>query len=178
MGCICSKGTRANEYVENIHGKKDKSHKDSGKTSKKRDNVVVEADATARLISNQQPNHNAGSAPASSSDDEEKKAALAVVERSKRIPSQLQRRSTMEAGARGGQGEPRMSRIMSATGGERGAQVVAGWPSWLAAVAGEAINGWIPRKADSFEKLEKVCAIAVSFITYSFIILILVSVPC
>ena len=162
MGCICSKGTRANEYVENNHGKKERAYKDSGKTSKKlsvsskRDDVVVEADATARLIPNQQPNHNACSAPASSSDDEEKKAALEIVERSKRTPSQLQRGSTMEAVARGGQGQPRMSRIMSATGGERGAQVVAGWPSWLAAVAGEAINGWIPRKADSFEKLEKV----------------------
>ncbi|KAL3812797.1 hypothetical protein ACJIZ3_014065 [Penstemon smallii] len=26
-----------------------------------------------------------------------------------------------------------------------GEQVAAGWPSWLSAVAGEAINGWIPR---------------------------------
>ncbi|XP_074570961.1 protein IMPAIRED IN BABA-INDUCED STERILITY 1-like [Curcuma longa] len=37
-----------------------------------------------------------------------------------------------------------------------GEQVAAGWPSWLSAVAGEAIQGWVPRKADSFEKLEKV----------------------
>ncbi|KAL4585260.1 hypothetical protein LXL04_009876 [Taraxacum kok-saghyz] len=37
-----------------------------------------------------------------------------------------------------------------------GEQVVAGWPSWLAAVAGEAINGWLPRRADTFEKLEKI----------------------
>lgn len=36
-------------------------------------------------------------------------------------------------------------------------QVAAGWPSWLTSVAGEAIQGWIPRRADSFEKLEKVC---------------------
>ncbi|XVE94211.1 hypothetical protein REPUB_Repub01dG0262400 [Reevesia pubescens] len=163
MGCICSKGTRANEYVANRHGKKEKVHKDSGKTTKKlsvsskKDNVVVEADAIARLISNQLPNNNAGSsALASSSDDEEKEAALAVVDGSKRSPSQLQRRSTMVPMARGGQGQPKISRIMCATGGERGAQVVAGWPSWLAAVAGEAINGWIPRKADSFEKLEKI----------------------
>ncbi|KAH9299111.1 hypothetical protein KI387_030793, partial [Taxus chinensis] len=34
-------------------------------------------------------------------------------------------------------------------------QVAAGWPAWLTAVAGEAIKGWIPRKADSFEKLYK-----------------------
>ena len=38
-----------------------------------------------------------------------------------------------------------------------GEQVAAGWPSWLASVAGEAICGWVPRKADSFEKLDKVC---------------------
>lgn len=31
------------------------------------------------------------------------------------------------------------------------------WPPWLSAVAGEAIRGWSPRKAESFEKLEKVC---------------------
>ncbi|XP_076934970.1 putative serine/threonine-protein kinase At1g54610 [Bidens hawaiensis] len=37
-----------------------------------------------------------------------------------------------------------------------GEQVVAGWPSWLAEVAGEAINGWLPRKADTFEKLDKI----------------------
>ncbi|KAM1101249.1 hypothetical protein ACFX13_007754 [Malus domestica] len=37
-----------------------------------------------------------------------------------------------------------------------GEQVAAGWPSWLAAVAGEAIKGWVPRRADSFEKLDKI----------------------
>lgn len=35
-------------------------------------------------------------------------------------------------------------------------QVAAGWPAWLAAVAGEAIRGWVPRRADSFEKLDKI----------------------
>ncbi|XP_058084112.1 probable serine/threonine-protein kinase At1g54610 isoform X1 [Magnolia sinica] len=37
-----------------------------------------------------------------------------------------------------------------------GEQVAAGWPSWLSAVAGEAIQGWTPRRADSFEKLDKI----------------------
>ncbi|KAK6157159.1 hypothetical protein DH2020_011407 [Rehmannia glutinosa] len=37
-----------------------------------------------------------------------------------------------------------------------GEQVAAGWPSWLVAVAGEAISGWVPRKADTFEKLDKI----------------------
>ncbi|XP_072959357.1 probable serine/threonine-protein kinase At1g54610 [Typha angustifolia] len=37
-----------------------------------------------------------------------------------------------------------------------GEQVAAGWPPWLATVAGEAIRGWVPRRADSFEKLDKI----------------------
>ncbi|XP_009588480.1 probable serine/threonine-protein kinase At1g54610 isoform X2 [Nicotiana tomentosiformis] len=34
--------------------------------------------------------------------------------------------------------------------------IAAGWPTSLASVAGEAINGWLPRKADTFEKLDKI----------------------
>ncbi|CAK7322838.1 unnamed protein product [Dovyalis caffra] len=37
-----------------------------------------------------------------------------------------------------------------------GEQVAAGWPAWLSAVAGEAIHGWVPLKADAFEKLDKI----------------------
>ncbi|CAL9066836.1 unnamed protein product [Musa banksii] len=37
-----------------------------------------------------------------------------------------------------------------------GEQVAAGWPSWLSSVAREAIQGWVPLKADSFEKLGKI----------------------
>lgn len=37
-----------------------------------------------------------------------------------------------------------------------GEQVAAGWPPWLTAFASEAIQGWVPLKADNFEKLEKV----------------------
>ena len=50
---------------------------------------------------------------------------------------------------------PSMGRIPKAAEGDH---VAAGWPPWLAAVAGEAIRGWLPRRADSFEKLDKVCS--------------------
>ncbi|KAK6157393.1 hypothetical protein DH2020_011641 [Rehmannia glutinosa] len=48
---------------------------------------------------------------------------------------------------------PGVGMVPRATEGE---QVAAGWPPWLAAVAGEAIKGWVPRRADSFEKLDKI----------------------
>ncbi|KAM1173580.1 hypothetical protein FF1_026259 [Malus domestica] len=38
----------------------------------------------------------------------------------------------------------------------RGEQVAAGWPHWLVEACGEALNGWIPRSADTFEKIEKI----------------------
>ncbi|KAL0535673.1 hypothetical protein IC582_030014 [Cucumis melo] len=37
-----------------------------------------------------------------------------------------------------------------------GEQVAAGWPAWLSAVAGEAIQGWVPLRSDAYEKLEKI----------------------
>ncbi|GAA0160969.1 non-receptor serine/threonine protein kinase [Lithospermum erythrorhizon] len=46
-------------------------------------------------------------------------------------------------------------RILSVRGA-KGEQSAAGWPSWLTAVAGEAIQGLLPRTAESFEKIEKV----------------------
>ncbi|KAG4942159.1 hypothetical protein JHK85_046805 [Glycine max] len=47
---------------------------------------------------------------------------------------------------------PRLSNPPNHVHGE---QVAAGWPSWLSKVAGEAINGLVPRRADTFEKLNK-----------------------
>lgn len=41
-----------------------------------------------------------------------------------------------------------------------------GWPSWLNDVAGHAIKDWKPRRANTFEKLDKVTAvISKSFIS-------------
>lgn len=35
-------------------------------------------------------------------------------------------------------------------------EIQQGWPSWLMAVAGDAIRDWTPRRANTFEKLDKV----------------------
>nr|XP_011464923.1 PREDICTED: probable serine/threonine-protein kinase At1g09600 isoform X2 [Fragaria vesca subsp. vesca] len=122
MGCICSKGLLANQYVvKNHRGDKELKSKglDVGAAGVEVDGGA--SDATTRLITN----HRSTEDNAGSSDEGENKMAMA-------------------------------SGLNRITNGERGAQVVAGWPSWLTAVAGEAISGWVPRKADSFEKLDKI----------------------
>lgn len=55
---------------------------------------------------------------------------------------------------------PCMGRIPKVTEAE---QVAAGWPSWLAVVAGEAIKGWLPKHASNFIKLEKVGSLFETF---------------
>ncbi|KAL3714989.1 hypothetical protein ACJRO7_006833 [Eucalyptus globulus] len=64
---------------------------------------------------------------------------------------QKQRRERAEAAAAADR--PGAGRVPKAVEGE---QVAAGWPVWLSAVAGEAIKGWLPRRADTFEKLDKI----------------------
>ncbi|KAI4338670.1 hypothetical protein MLD38_023698 [Melastoma candidum] len=48
---------------------------------------------------------------------------------------------------------PKPSNLPKQTLGE---QVAAGWPSWLSDICGEALSGWIPRKANTFEKIDKI----------------------
>ncbi|RRT74820.1 hypothetical protein B296_00030908 [Ensete ventricosum] len=47
-------------------------------------------------------------------------------------------------------------RLSNPPGHVRGEQVAAGWPAWLSHAAGEAIKGWTPRRADTFEKIDKI----------------------
>ena len=58
---------------------------------------------------------------------------------------------------------PRMSNPPKHVHGE---QVAAGWPSWLSNVAGEAISGWTPRRADTFEKIDKVSKLLITSLIY------------
>ncbi|KAL3598029.1 hypothetical protein D5086_005947 [Populus alba] len=138
MGCICSKVSRATKYLERRVKRKETTKPAKRLVSlSKSDEVVVEVDgnangSAARLISDQPGNDNAESTPVSY-DEGEKKEKIEQVNNHQRTTS-----------------------IVSMSNGERGAQVVAGWPSWLTSVAGEAINGWVPRRADSFEKLDKI----------------------
>ncbi|KAA8536601.1 hypothetical protein F0562_029079 [Nyssa sinensis] len=154
MGCICSKGTSKNKCAGN-HPLEKESKKSTKRfvPSSRKEEVVVKVDhggndATARLVSTEPAEENVGSTP--NAWDEREKKVMAV---NKSTERQIEHETT-DVGVTGGQ--PKISRLFSVRSGIDGAQVAAGWPSWLTAVAGEAIKGWVPRKADSFEKLDKI----------------------
>ncbi|KAA0067070.1 putative serine/threonine-protein kinase [Cucumis melo var. makuwa] len=161
MGCICSKGIPANDYVAENHCKERhlKSNRSSrhGTSLRKEESVLHsdggQSDAMARLILNQPGEENAGST--TESDGAEKVTSIGKVGSAKPL---RQERPTMEDGIKrvGVHNNNATPRIIGVVIGEKGALVIAGWPSWLTSVAGEAINGWVPRKADSFQKLDKI----------------------
>ncbi|KAI3770428.1 hypothetical protein L6452_01561 [Arctium lappa] len=85
-------------------------------------------------------------------DDEETKHV--VSEKSDLQLDQSPRKVDIEGN--GGMHQPVTSRIISIKYGDDGVQTAGEWPSWLIAVAGEAVKGWLPRRADSFEKMDKI----------------------
>ncbi|KAF8411919.1 hypothetical protein HHK36_004477 [Tetracentron sinense] len=157
MGCICSKETSENEYVQNQREKESNISSKKSVAPSRREEAVVEAggggngaaDGIARFISKPPPQENMVSNPILSYEGEKK---TVVVERPTK--AHHQRRATVDIGVN--RGQPLITRISSMPNGVEGEQVAAGWPSWLTAVAGEAIKGWLPRRADSFEKLDKI----------------------
>ncbi|KAI3805169.1 hypothetical protein L1987_27285 [Smallanthus sonchifolius] len=154
MGCICSKGISANEFV-------DKESKRSSKKflgSSRRDEVVevdnVGNDATARLIF--EGNAETASSLGQPLWGEGERNSVVVYEQPVVQPlvQSAQKLVKIEANRNGV--VPEVSRVFSTANGVDGAQEAAGWPAWLTAVAGEAIKGWLPRRAESFEKLDKI----------------------
>ncbi|THF95767.1 probable serine/threonine-protein kinase At1g09600 isoform X2 [Camellia sinensis] len=166
MGGLCSKGSTVNDYVvANENENENEKEKEEGKKKlnqpsvqvtppSKQEEIVVGVvkggcDESVQTISKPVLQASISSVP-STKDEEEKKTK--VVERP---TSDHQRRATMDEVVNGG-GKATMTRIISTPHGAEGEQIVAGWPSWLTSVAGEAIHGWLPRSADSFEKLNKI----------------------
>ncbi|CAN6278873.1 unnamed protein product [Urochloa humidicola] len=72
------------------------------------------------------------------------------------------RRATVDINVGGGGEDPGATTtttqqvISSVPQGFSGEHVIAGWPSWLTSVAGEVVEGWLPRRADTFERLDKI----------------------
>ncbi|URE10554.1 kinase family [Musa troglodytarum] len=164
MGCLCSKGVDLDEDGV-AEGSKSSSRL---VTLPKKDEVVAAiinvalsgSHGSSRFLS--KTPDDADSTSLSSSDEEEKKEDT-VADRVTKVGAH-QRRATVDVGARRDGSEvigvannagDDMG-IVDVPDGITGEYVAAGWPSWLATVAGEAIKGWLPRRGDSFEKLDKI----------------------
>ncbi|PIA47138.1 hypothetical protein AQUCO_01400085v1 [Aquilegia coerulea] len=173
MGCICSKGSAAtaNEYVESQREKEFSKHSKPLVTPSKREEMVMDAadDGGSRHHGNSVVVPNVIIKPTMKALPQENEVAAkvlldeklkhqnSVVSNVKTVVNKTQhhRRATVDIGVNGG-GDRVISRIVSMPHAVEGEQVAAGWPSWLSAVAGEAIKGWLPRRADAFEKLDKI----------------------
>ncbi|KAG8071082.1 hypothetical protein GUJ93_ZPchr0006g41717 [Zizania palustris] len=67
------------------------------------------------------------------------------------------RRATVDVGGGGPVADPALQVVPGGVPqGFSGEHVIAGWPSWLTSVAGEVVQGWLPRRADTFERLDKI----------------------
>lgn len=150
MGCVCSKGIDTDKYNGT---RREKGLRKSSRrlvAPSRREEVIVEGDSgggndgSERLISKSQEIV----LPTLASDEGEVKEVI------ERLGKALEQRApTADIGETGGEHN---LRIYNVPNGAEGELITAGWPSWLTAVAGEAIKGWLPRRADSFERLDKV----------------------
>ena len=143
MGCICSKGTFVHEYAGNcVTNKGSKKSSKQAVASSRGKEVVIDVGNSGNVSTAK------NLVSASLALDDWEKKAMATAKQNASSNADVTQEGTRE--------EKHISRVFSVSNGVDGAQVAAGWPLWLTSVAGEAIQGWVPRKADSFEKLEKV----------------------
>ncbi|KAL7096947.1 hypothetical protein ACP275_10G112200 [Erythranthe tilingii] len=132
MGCICSKDLNPHDYyVSSAENEKEK-QKDHEFGIPKSSLV----NSKSNIITTLQLNNDVAASRASV--DENRKTR--IIERPK-----------LNGGIK-----QTMSRVKGVMVPDGGGAAAAGWPSWLASVAGEAIRGWTPRTPDSYEKINKI----------------------
>ncbi|KAH0452411.1 hypothetical protein IEQ34_019710 [Dendrobium chrysotoxum] len=166
MGCICSRGIETDEIIEGI--KKCSSRSLSRLvTPLKKDvsAILFDADAATRSCgSGKRPATKSQEnvvAPIPVQSDEGEKGSLASVDRKQNFAGH-HRRATVDFRVHGADTDPKMGDFglgmenLNVPNGFSGEHVAAGWPAWLTNVAPEAVNGWLPRRAESFEKLDKI----------------------
>ncbi|KAL6657147.1 hypothetical protein ACP70R_004927 [Stipagrostis hirtigluma subsp. patula] len=116
------------------------------------------ASPAAAVTSSRRRDHHPAAATAAVSQAQQEGAAAAEAAAAEKAEKAVKRerrsRSSRAAAALTAHAEVRLGG--SFANKARGEQVAAGWPAWLSAVAGEAIDGWTPRRADSFEKIDKI----------------------
>lgn len=156
MGCICSRDS--SEPEDSSHKEPEKEFNKSSvqlvaPSPSKREDMLLEIQLSRQASkanggSVHKAKANGGSVHRAKEDDESENKSLKAA------------KANNDNASVGGK-QLDIFRLASLSKGAETELVMAGWPSWLASVAGEAIKGWVPRRADSFEKLDKV-----SFIHY------------
>ncbi|XAR52516.1 Cyclin-dependent kinase [Bertholletia excelsa] len=130
MGCIFSRQVSSGKDYDG------KEEKREGETERKSKNLTVESKDTVGVGETKVENDKGG------------------------VNSSVNVKQDKDDGDRRSQGERRRSRanprLSNPPKHKHGEQVAAGWPSWLSAHVGEAIDGWLPRRADTFEKIDKI----------------------
>ncbi|KAK2371993.1 putative serine/threonine-protein kinase [Trifolium repens] len=144
MGCICSKYSSNKDKVEE-YGKESEWNKSSVQlvAPTQLNGVGVGLDGSKSVP------RLAKTSSQVTRVEEEKSSHFDVA-----IKSQHHRCMTVSSGI--GEKKPLMSRILSVQNFSGEQYVDSGWPLWLSSVAKEAIKGWVPRRADSFEKLDQI----------------------
>ncbi|KAG2312369.1 hypothetical protein Bca52824_023926 [Brassica carinata] len=158
MGCICSKGTAEEELnVQHEKPQQTSSVQLIAPTTSNKDDFSQKSGSSGRGRNNAEgllahkPSGRASGLIVPIDDSDGK---TVIVER----PTRSHRRcSTADVGTGGGGGGGFQMPVNTSVPHSPEAELIAaGWPSWLTSVAGDAIKGWVPRHAESFEKLEKI----------------------
>ncbi|KAG6431947.1 hypothetical protein SASPL_103519 [Salvia splendens] len=146
MGCLCSKGTHVNNHVAEYEAKKETERSQRPTELTPPEEVTVKGNDASRSSRSSMKSslrlHSVKAEPVEQNPKDK------IIDR----PASGHRRNFTLDSMRGrGRQEPASS-IMSIPHGAKG----AGWPPWLTSVAGDAVKGWTPRSADSYEKLKKI----------------------
>ncbi|CAN8314145.1 unnamed protein product [Cochlearia groenlandica] len=148
MGCICSKGAAEDEEEEVSAFRRHKGNEYWNKPSS------VQFHPNKDDFSHKAVDGSSGGARRASGlivpiDDDSHDGKTVIVER----PSRSNRERRVSDNGKGGGGGLIISNVPRSAEAEL---IAAGWPYWLTSVAAEAIKGWVPRRADSFQILDKI----------------------
>ncbi|KAL1533893.1 [pyruvate dehydrogenase (acetyl-transferring)] kinase [Salvia divinorum] len=146
MGCLCSKGANVKNHVAEYEAKKELERSKSP-TELTPPEAIVKGNNGSSV-------HSRSSVKTGLQSDYVK-AEHVEQNNPKESASEHQRFLTSDSMRGRGKLEPIPS-IMSVPHGAKGEAAAAGWPPWLTSAAGEAVKGWSPRSADSYEKLKKI----------------------
>ncbi|WMV34883.1 hypothetical protein MTR67_028268 [Solanum verrucosum] len=141
MGCICSKGSSTDHDDVVEHEKEKEIQVDKSSVQ------LVAPSVREEIKEIVKPNVTSEDNGVTTKVDDNEKTRI----RERPKDGRFKRQSTMDFGLIRSR-----SRVVNMPHGAIGELCAAGWPLWLSSVAQEAIQGWVPRSAESFEKLNKI----------------------